>query len=138
MMQHPPSATRPSTLAPYATLFRSGLRVAIQGVCSVGGDLARALAAEGAMLTIADVDSARVEALAAELGCKAVPADEIMRISADVFSPCALGAFLTESNITALEVAVVWGAAKNQLATDEAGEELYCDGILSVTEYVIN
>src|SRR3546814_6410464 len=70
MMQHPPSATRPSTLAPYATLFRSGLRVAIQGVGSVGGDLARALAAEGAMLTIADVDSARVEALAAELGCK--------------------------------------------------------------------
>src|SRR3546814_7635668 len=47
-----------------------GLRVAIQGVGSVGGDLARALAAEGAMLTIADVDSARVEALAAELGCK--------------------------------------------------------------------
>src|SRR3546814_12126451 len=90
------------------------------------------------MLPIAYVDSAGVEALAAELGCKAVPADEIMRIAADVFSPCALGAILTESSIAALDVAVVAGAANNQLATPEDGERIYRRGILYAPDYVIN
>src|SRR3546814_2616315 len=54
-----------------------GVRVAIQGVGSVGAALARHLVAEGAVLTVADADEARAAGLAAELGCKSVPVREI-------------------------------------------------------------
>lgn len=48
----------------------AGVRVAIQGVGSVGGGVARRLAAEGAKLTLADVNLARAKALAEELGAE--------------------------------------------------------------------
>lgn len=116
----------------------AGLHVAIQGVGSVGGALARALAAEGARLTLADVDAARAAALAAELGAFQVDVDAIMAVKADVFSPNALGAILTEASIAALDVAVVAGAANNQLATSADGARLLARGILYAPDYVIN
>ncbi|WP_017669387.1 amino acid dehydrogenase [Sandarakinorhabdus sp. AAP62] len=116
----------------------AGLHVAIQGVGSVGGALARALAAEGARLTIADFDPARAAALAAELGATQVDVSAIMAVKADVFSPNALGAILDQHSIAALDVAVVAGAANNQLATPEDGARLAARGILYAPDYVIN
>ncbi len=116
----------------------AGLHIAIQGVGSVGGALARALAAEGARLTIADVDPARAAALAAELGATQVNVAAIMAVKADVFSPNALGAILDQHSIAALDVAVVAGAANNQLATPEDGARLAARGILYAPDYVIN
>ena len=115
-----------------------GVRVAVQGVGSVGGGLARYLAAEGAALTVADVDAARAAALAEELGGVAVAADAIMGIEADIFSPCALGAILTESSIAALRVKAVAGGANNQLATGAEGQILADRGIVYAPDYVIN
>ena len=46
----------------------AGLHIAIQGAGSVAGGLARRAAAEGARLSIADVDRAGPQALAAETG----------------------------------------------------------------------
>lgn len=116
----------------------AGLHVAIQGVGSVGGALARALAGQGARLTLADVDTARAAALAAELGAAQVPVAEIMAVPADVFSPNALGAILNEASIAALDVKVVAGAANNQLATAADGARLAARGILYAPDYVIN
>jgi len=59
-----------------------GVHVAIQGVGSVGGGLARLLAAEGARLTLADVDQTRAERLATELGASVVSARDILSIRA--------------------------------------------------------
>jgi leucine dehydrogenase len=115
-----------------------GLHVAIQGVGSVGGALARALAAEGARLTIADADAARAAALGAELGAAVVSGDAILNVPADVFSPNALGAILTAESIAALDVAIVAGAANNQLATADDGARLAARGILYAPDYVIN
>ncbi|WP_380877960.1 amino acid dehydrogenase [Sphingomonas sp. DBB INV C78] len=116
----------------------AGVHVAIQGVGSVGGGLARRLAAEGAKLTLADVDSARAEKLAQELGAKTVAAGDIARVQADVFSPCALGAILTETSIPLLSAPIVAGAANNQLATKADGERLHALGVLYAPDYVIN
>lgn len=115
-----------------------GLHVAIQGVGSVGGALARMLAAEGARLTLADVDEARAGALAAELGARHVGSDSILTTSADVLAPCALGAIFNETSIAALDVAIVAGAANNQLATPADGQRLFDRGILYAPDYVIN
>ncbi len=115
-----------------------GVRVAIQGVGSVGGGTARLLAADGAALILADVDAARAERLAAELGCRAVAADAILGVEAEIVSPNALGAILTERSIAALKAKAVAGGANNQLATPEDGQRLHARGIVYAPDYVIN
>ena len=116
----------------------AGVHVAIQGVGSVGGGLARLLAKDGARLTLADADAKRAKALAAELGAAAVAANEIMAVEADVFSPCALGAILDERSIAALQAPVVAGGANNQLATPADADHIHARGILYAPDYVIN
>lgn len=115
-----------------------GVHVAVQGTGSVGSGLARHLAAEGARLTLADIDEARAVRLAAELGGEAVPADAIMDVECDVLSPCALGAILDDQGIARLRAPVVAGAANNQLAREEHGDRLADLGILYAPDYVIN
>jgi leucine dehydrogenase len=140
-----PSTARGIYLGVCATVKRAlkrdsvkGVRVAIQGVGSVGGGLARWLTKDGARLTLADADQGRAEALAAELGAAVVPADAIMTVDADVLSPCALGAILTSESIAKLNVAAIAGGANNQLATAAQGAELSARGILYAPDYVIN
>ena len=115
-----------------------GVHVAIQGVGSVGGGLARLLAADGARLTLADVNAARAQALAAELGAEAVAAEAILAVEADIVSPNALGAILTAESIAALNTKVIAGGANNQLATKKEGALLQQRGILYAPDYVIN
>lgn len=116
----------------------SGAHLAIQGVGSVGGGLARLSAAAGAKLTLADKNGDHARTLAAELGAGVVATDEIMRVEADVFSPCALGAILNEQSIAGLNAPIVAGGANNQLATPEDGDRLQARGILYAPDYVIN
>jgi leucine dehydrogenase len=116
----------------------TGVHVAIQGVGSVGGGLAKLLAKDGARLTLADVNAGRAQALADELGAETAAADAILRVEADVVSPNALGAILTESSIAALKTRVIAGGANNQLETREDGARLAERGILYAPDYVIN
>ena len=67
-----------------------------------------------------------------------VGVDEIMTLHADVFSPNALGAILTEASIAALNVPIVAGGANNQLATPADGDRIHSRGILYAPDYVIN
>ena len=122
----------------FGTNDMNGRHVAIQGVGSVGGGLARLLARDGARLTLADVSADRAKALAHELGGTAVAAADILEVEADVLSPCALGAILTARSIAALRVPVVAGGANNQLATPEDGDRLHARSILFAPDYVIN
>lgn len=115
-----------------------GVRVAVQGLGSVGGGLARKLAADGAVLTVADVSSARAEAMAAELGATLVAPEAILSVEADIVSPNALGAILTPASIAALKCMAVAGGANNQLATRAEGALLQQRGILYAPDYVIN
>jgi leucine dehydrogenase len=116
----------------------AGVHVAVQGTGSVGGGVARLLAKDGARLTLADVNEARAEALADEVGGHAVPPDAIMGTSCDVFSPNALGAILDDEGIARLDCAIVAGGANNQLARAHHGAALAERGILYAPDYVIN
>jgi leucine dehydrogenase len=115
-----------------------GLHIALQGAGSVAGGVARRAAAEGARLSIADVDQAKAQALAAETGGKVVGTDEVMTLEADVFSPNALGAILDAESIAALRVPIVAGGANNQLATKDDGDRIHARSILYAPDYVIN
>jgi leucine dehydrogenase len=115
-----------------------GLHLAIQGAGSVAGGVARRASAEGARVSIADIDTARAQKLADEVGGTVVAPGEIMTLEADVLSPNALGAILTASSIAALNVPVVAGGANNQLATPAEGDLIHQRGILYAPDYVIN
>ncbi|MDP8912900.1 MAG: amino acid dehydrogenase, partial [Pseudomonadota bacterium] len=116
----------------------SGLHIAIQGAGSVAGGVARRASAEGARITLTDIDQARAQKLADEVGGSVVAPGEIMTLEADVLSPNALGAILTAESIPALRVPIVAGGANNQLATQAEGDLIHQRGILYAPDYVIN
>lgn len=116
----------------------SGLRVAVQGVGGVGYHLCRLLAAEGAVLRVADVRSDAAERVRDELGASIVPVDTVIAEDVDVFAPCALGAVLNSHSIGRIRARIVAGAANNQLSEDVDGVALQTSGILYAPDYVIN
>src|SRR3954447_20076037 len=116
----------------------SGLHIALQGAGSVATGVALHACAEGARLSIADVDPAKAQKLANATNGEVVGSDEILGLEADVVSPNALGAILTEQSIAALNTPIVAGGANNQLATPQDGERLHARGILYAPDYVIN
>ncbi|HEX8525418.1 Glu/Leu/Phe/Val family dehydrogenase [Allosphingosinicella sp.] len=116
----------------------AGLHIAIQGAGSVAGGLARRAAADRARISVADIDRERAERLAREVGGTVVDPSEIMALEADLLSPNALGAILTQESIEALNVPIVAGGANNQLATPADGDRIRDRGILYAPDYVIN
>ncbi|PSJ39832.1 Leu/Phe/Val dehydrogenase [Allosphingosinicella deserti] len=116
----------------------AGLHIAMQGAGSVAGGVARRAAAEGARISLTDIDRSRAYRLAAEVGASVVAPEEIISLEADIFSPNALGAILTEETIAGLNVPIVAGGANNQLATPQDGQRIHQRGILYAPDYVIN
>ena len=116
----------------------SGVHVAIQGIGSVGGGVARLLAHDGAKLTLSDINEDRARAMARELGGEFAAPDSVMGTSCDVFSPNALGAILDDEGIARLDAPIVAGGANNQLARQGHGKILAERSILYAPDYVIN
>ena len=116
----------------------AGLHIALQGAGSVAKGVAMHACAEGAKLSIADVDAEKASKLAEATGGTVVDPDEILTLDADVLSPNALGAILSAETIPTLKVPVVAGGANNQLAVPEDGTRLVERGILYAPDYVIN
>ncbi|MFH2104006.1 MAG: amino acid dehydrogenase [Chloroflexota bacterium] len=127
-----------SVMDVYGSDSLAGKKVAIQGVGKVGDQLVRLLHAEGAKLTIADLDHSRLSEIGAELGATVVAPREIYQVEADVFSPCALGGILDDEVIPRLRCKIVAGGANNQLVDERHAEELWKRGILYAPDYVIN
>ncbi len=99
----------------------AGRRVTISGLGQVGSRLAVRLSAEGARLTVTDVNPAKRD-LAAELGADWVSPGEEHLVPADVFVPAGIGGLLTDEVIDALDAKAVCGPANNPLA-DHSGAD---------------
>ncbi len=115
-----------------------GRHAVVLGTGKVGGGLCRLLAAEGARLTIADVDAELVVGLAAELGADVVPPAEAHAVECDFLAPCALGGALNAATAPELRCAAVVGSANNQLADDALADELAERGVLYVPDFIVN
>ena len=116
----------------------SGLKVAVQGLGSVGYKVCEMLHASGAQLIVNDIDSDLNEKAKIQLGASIVSADEILNADCDVFAPCALGAIINDDTLDKIRAKVVAGAANNQLAQNRHGLALSQRGILYAPDYVIN
>ncbi|MFK7969825.1 MAG: Glu/Leu/Phe/Val dehydrogenase dimerization domain-containing protein [Bacteroidia bacterium] len=117
----------------------TGKRVIVQGVGSVGRNLVELLRKEDATVLIHDIHQASLEKVAANTGAQIIGADDVYTTPADVYAPCALGATVNPDTIPQLDVAIIAGAANNQLL-DEArdGQALKDKGILYAPDFVIN
>ena len=115
-----------------------GKTIAIQGLGSVGMELARLLFWEGASLIVADVNEVAVERACKDFGATAVSVDEILSVECDILAPCALGGILNKESIPTLKCKGIAGASNNQLLVEEDGDALYEKGILYAPDYVIN
>lgn len=116
----------------------NGMCVAVQGTGHVGYHLCRMLRGAGADLVVTDVSELALERAVVEFGAQAVSPDAIYDTSADVFAPCALGGSINKDTASRLRVAIVAGAANNQLADPTDGVALHRRGILYAPDYVIN
>jgi leucine dehydrogenase len=110
---------------------------AVQGLGHVGFHVVKHLRDAGAKVFVTDMHKDRVEECV-KLGAEAVPMDDIYKVDAKVYVPCALGASVNEKTIPQFKFEIVAGAANNQLATDECGDILHKKGILYAPDYAIN
>jgi leucine dehydrogenase len=115
----------------------AGRSIAVIGLGNVGGALARALAADGASLTLADVAAGK-RALAEELGADWAEPAAALGAEVDLVAPCALGGVLDHSTVPLLRCRAIAGAANNQLASDEIAGALHARGIVWAPDFVTN
>src|SRR4029078_6011132 len=86
-----------------------GRPVAVQGLGSVGYNLARFLRDEGAKVFGTDIDPETNARAREELGRETVPPHEILEVECDVVAPCALGAVINDESIPRLRCRIVAG-----------------------------
>jgi leucine dehydrogenase len=117
-----------------------GIRLSVQGTGHVGANVARLAAADGAQVAVADIDAARAQSLADELGSGAsvIDAETAPVTDCDVFAPCAIARVLTVKNARAVHARVVAGAANDALDSPKAATAFEEAGITVVPDFVAN
>ena len=131
-------AIQASAMQKWGSTSLEGRTVAIQGCGHVGAHLANELHAKGAQLIVTDIDKARVQGVVDKTDARAVALEEIYGVKADIFAPCALGGIINDKTLPLLKVAIVAGAANNQLLEDRHGDALADRDILYAPDYVAN
>ena len=114
----------------------AGRHVCISGVGKVGAALAAHVDAEGAKLTVADVNERALAAVVERHGALTVAPEAAHTVACDIFSPCALGAVLNPTTIPELRCEAVVGSANNQLAGPADAERLRHRGIVYAPDFV--
>jgi leucine dehydrogenase len=116
----------------------AGIKVAVQGLGSVGYSLCEKLHAAGAKLIVTDINQVALDKAVTELNATVVGLDEIYGQDVDVFSPCALGASINDESLSQLKAVIIAGCANNQLAEARHDQALLDQDILYAPDYVIN
>ncbi|WP_440876761.1 Glu/Leu/Phe/Val family dehydrogenase [Thalassotalea sp. PLHSN55] len=116
----------------------TGIKVAVQGLGSVGYSLCEKLNQAGAILYVSDINPNALEKAERELNANIVGLDEIYQQDVDVFSPCALGASINDDTLQQLKASIVAGCANNQLAHARHDKAMLDQGVLYAPDYVIN
>jgi len=111
---------------------------AVQGVGHVGMEFVKLLRERGAKVFVTDINTDLVQKAVDDHGAEAVAPNDIYDVDAEVYSPCALGGTVNVDTLPRLKCKVICGAANNQLANDEIGDEVERRGILYAPDYAVN
>lgn len=123
----------------YGNRSVKGKTIALQGVGSVGFELAKLLNEAGAKILFTDISDKGIERMKEALPSAQFVKDiEIFSSPCDIYAPCALGASINDETISMLKAKIVCGAANNQLKEDRHGQMLKDRGILYAPDYLVN
>jgi leucine dehydrogenase len=101
-------------------------------------EFVKLLRERGAKVFVTDINTDLVQRAVDDHGAEAVAPDQIYDVDMDVYSPCALGGTVNANTLPRLKCKVICGAANNQLANDEIGDEVERRGILYAPDYAVN
>ena len=124
-----------------ARLWGDGLKgrtVCVLGAGKVGAEIIRLLAQRHVVVIASDVDHTKAERALRMGALKLVDPTDALKVSADIFCPCALGGLLTEEVVPELSFTLIVGAANNQLASARVAGSLAAAGILYVPDFLAN
>lgn len=117
----------------------SGKKIAVQGCGSVGQALVGHLVKDGASVFVNDLYEDKVAETVKKYGVTAISSEELFNNEFDIYAPCALGATINDETLATLKVAVIAGAANNQLAEEERhGIAVKQKGIIYAPDFVLN
>jgi leucine dehydrogenase len=115
-----------------------GVSVLVQGAGNVGATVARLVAQSGARVLVTDVDLARAQRVADELGGSVVAPDAVATTACDVFAPCAVARVVDEQSVDGLACRIIAGAANDTLADATFAPRLAARGITYVPDFLAN
>jgi glutamate dehydrogenase/leucine dehydrogenase len=124
-----------------ARLWDDGLRgrtVCVLGAGKVGGEIIRLLVERQVVVIASDVDRTKAEHALRIGATRLVDPTDALKVTADIFCPCALGGLLTEKVVPELSCTMIVGAANNQLAHAQVADSLAKAGILYVPDFLAN
>jgi len=117
----------------------AGRSVVVQGTGNVGEHLVELLRNDNVEVYVSDINEDRMRVIARKYKAKAIDADKIFTIAADIYAPCALGATINDKTIKTMKFSIIAGSANNQLANESThGQLLHEKGILYAPDYLIN
>jgi glutamate dehydrogenase/leucine dehydrogenase len=116
----------------------TGRTVCVLGAGKVGGEIIRLLVDRQAVVIASDVDHREAERALRAGAARIVDPTDALKVTADIFCPCALGGLLTEEVVPELHFAMIVGAANNQLDRAQVADSLAAAGILYVPDFLAN
>lgn len=117
----------------------TNLKIAVQGVGSVGQHLIDYLVKEGAIIYISDINQSNIQKVLDKNKVHVVDVNDIYEIDVDIYAPCALGATLNDDTLPKLKCSLIAGAANNQLQDEKKhGDWLAKKGIVYTPDFLIN
>lgn len=123
----------------YGSDSLTGKKIGVQGVGQVGKYLINHLVKEGASLFVTDIDTKKLQEIAAGTGATILDQEEIYDLQMDIYAPCALGGTLNDHTIARLTCQVIAGGANNQLEDEvRHGKMLQEKGITYAPDFLIN
>ena len=115
------------------------LKIVVQGMGGVGFALVKFLIREKATVYVSDIKESLLDKVKKSFpSVKIIDPGDILSVSCDVFSPCALGGIIDEAALNTLNCFIIAGGANNVLSTSSIGEKAKRKGILYVPDFVIN
>ena len=113
--------------------------VGIQGVGSVGIELAKLVTDAGGKLIFTDISEDNITRMKAKFPtAEYIAPEDFYGANMDIYAPCALGATVNDETIPQFKCKIINGAANNQLSEDRHGQVLKDKGILYSPDYLIN
>lgn len=115
------------------------LKIAVQGLGAVGGNLVPYLVKDGANVIVTDISDKAIKSIVQKYKVTPIKPEAYYEIACDIISPCAVGGVINEQVIKKLKCKVVAGAANNVLDDEnEDAQRLLKKGILFAPDIIIN